>query len=340
MGQINSRFASESTMNIRESIVRIRTSMKGTKGICVLRVEGVREHLYNSVQLLSGKKKTMIEYHGITSSQHVKFRVAGISPSYANVTHSESYVDLALVRVDGPPSSCLAQRSPSIADYCTKEMVPVSFTLRYLLQCSGFSGTVNASGKCEKGDGEFRVFLTSTLELIVFISARGKRIKAVTGRAVAFRRDTRVRVFTLSNSSEVLHALRYPELISAGIFFLRHASRIAVPERLRSSELRRDGVRILETLSAGPGAVAPRERMKELREGMTREIYDTTDRARPNIRFNPLDFNVTGAAASTNLHRGFGFITFADPASVDKVLAQGNHELDGKKVSNHHILPD
>ncbi|TGZ47312.1 RNA-binding protein Musashi-like protein Rbp6 [Temnothorax longispinosus] len=37
---------------------------------------------------------------------------------------------------------------------------------------------------------------------------------------------------------------------------------------------------------------------------------------------------------------GFGFITFADPASVDKVLAQGNHELDGKKVSNHHILPD
>ncbi|KAJ8909666.1 hypothetical protein NQ315_015547 [Exocentrus adspersus] len=29
--------------------------------------------------------------------------------------------------------------------------------------------------------------------------------------------------------------------------------------------------------------------------------------------------------------RGFGFITFTDPASVDKVLAQGTHELDGKK---------
>lgn len=31
--------------------------------------------------------------------------------------------------------------------------------------------------------------------------------------------------------------------------------------------------------------------------------------------------------------RGFGFITFGDPSSVDKVLAQGTHELDGKKVS-------
>lgn len=30
--------------------------------------------------------------------------------------------------------------------------------------------------------------------------------------------------------------------------------------------------------------------------------------------------------------RGFGFITFGDPSSVDKVLAQGTHELDGKKV--------
>lgn len=33
--------------------------------------------------------------------------------------------------------------------------------------------------------------------------------------------------------------------------------------------------------------------------------------------------------------RGFGFITFADPSSVDKVLAQGTHELDGKKVSGN-----
>jgi hypothetical protein len=34
-----------------------------------------------------------------------------------------------------------------------------------------------------------------------------------------------------------------------------------------------------------------------------------------------------------NDFRGFGFVTFSDPAAVDKVLAQGTHELDGKKVN-------
>ncbi|XP_022905422.1 RNA-binding protein Musashi homolog Rbp6 isoform X6 [Onthophagus taurus] len=37
--------------------------------------------------------------------------------------------------------------------------------------------------------------------------------------------------------------------------------------------------------------------------------------------------------------RGFGFITFADPASVDKVLAQGTHELDGKKIDPKVAFP-
>ncbi|XP_051173194.1 RNA-binding protein Musashi homolog Rbp6 isoform X2 [Leptopilina boulardi] len=37
--------------------------------------------------------------------------------------------------------------------------------------------------------------------------------------------------------------------------------------------------------------------------------------------------------------RGFGFITFADPSSVDKVLAQGTHELDGKKIDPKVAFP-
>ena len=32
------------------------------------------------------------------------------------------------------------------------------------------------------------------------------------------------------------------------------------------------------------------------------------------------------------LCRGFGFVTFSDLAGVDKVLAHGTHNLDGKKV--------
>lgn len=42
---------------------------------------------------------------------------------------------------------------------------------------------------------------------------------------------------------------------------------------------------------------------------------------------------------ATRRSRGFGFITFADPASVDKVLAQGTHELDGKKIDPKVAFP-
>lgn len=36
--------------------------------------------------------------------------------------------------------------------------------------------------------------------------------------------------------------------------------------------------------------------------------------------------------------RGFGFVTFTDAASVDKVLAQQHHELDSKTVSSFRLL--
>uniref|UniRef100_T1GGN1 RRM domain-containing protein n=1 Tax=Megaselia scalaris TaxID=36166 RepID=T1GGN1_MEGSC len=37
--------------------------------------------------------------------------------------------------------------------------------------------------------------------------------------------------------------------------------------------------------------------------------------------------------------RGFGFITFSDSSSVDKVLSQGTHELDGKKIDPKVAFP-
>jgi hypothetical protein len=43
----------------------------------------------------------------------------------------------------------------------------------------GYDRENDTSRKISEFPGEFRVVLTSTLELIVFISARGKRIKAV-----------------------------------------------------------------------------------------------------------------------------------------------------------------
>ncbi|XP_077299540.1 RNA-binding protein 6 isoform X2 [Arctopsyche grandis] len=42
---------------------------------------------------------------------------------------------------------------------------------------------------------------------------------------------------------------------------------------------------------------------------------------------------------TTRRSRGFGFITFGDPSSVDKVLAQGAHELDGKKIDPKVAFP-
>ncbi|XP_048823133.1 RNA-binding protein Musashi homolog 2 isoform X9 [Lagopus muta] len=42
---------------------------------------------------------------------------------------------------------------------------------------------------------------------------------------------------------------------------------------------------------------------------------------------------------TTKRSRGFGFVTFADPGSVDKVLAQPHHELDSKTIDPKVAFP-
>ncbi|XP_064087807.1 RNA-binding protein Musashi homolog Rbp6-like isoform X2 [Macrobrachium nipponense] len=42
---------------------------------------------------------------------------------------------------------------------------------------------------------------------------------------------------------------------------------------------------------------------------------------------------------TTRRSRGFGFVTFSDPSSVDKVLALATHELDGKKIDPKVAFP-
>lgn len=42
---------------------------------------------------------------------------------------------------------------------------------------------------------------------------------------------------------------------------------------------------------------------------------------------------------TTRRSRGFGFVTFSDPSSVDKVLALAAHELDGKKIDPKVAFP-
>ncbi|XP_036216269.1 RNA-binding protein Musashi homolog Rbp6 isoform X1 [Bactrocera oleae] len=56
-------------------------------------------------------------------------------------------------------------------------------------------------------------------------------------------------------------------------------------------------------------------------------------------RFGDISEAMVMKDPTTRRSRGFGFITFSDPASVDKVLTQGTHELDGKKIDPKVAFP-
>ncbi|KAM7355428.1 RNA-binding protein 6 isoform 4-T5 [Cochliomyia hominivorax] len=56
-------------------------------------------------------------------------------------------------------------------------------------------------------------------------------------------------------------------------------------------------------------------------------------------RFGEISEAMVMKDPATRRSRGFGFITFSDPTSVDKVLAQGTHEIDGKKVDPKVAFP-
>ena len=50
-------------------------------------------------------------------------------------------------------------------------------------------------------------------------------------------------------------------------------------------------------------------------------------------RFGEVVDSVVMKNPDTGRSRGFGFVTFSDPANVDAVLNSGPHQLDGRTVS-------
>ncbi|CAH2086667.1 unnamed protein product [Euphydryas editha] len=73
------------------------------------------------------------------------------------------------------------------------------------------------------------------------------------------------------------------------------------------------------------------------RHGTYREVAGVGYNEKIVFPFLQFQFSINSSPETGRArhHMGFGFITFGDPASVDKVLAQATHELDGKKDSRH-----
>jgi len=68
--------------------------------------------------------------------------------------------------------------------------------------------------------------------------------------------------------------------------------------------------------------------------------WDTTDVGYTSFfsRFGEIKDSVIMRDKTTGASRGFGFVKFADPASVDKVLAE-ELELDGRKIDCKLAVP-
>jgi RNA-binding protein Musashi len=50
-------------------------------------------------------------------------------------------------------------------------------------------------------------------------------------------------------------------------------------------------------------------------------------------------FDSNKKSANKNKQEGFGFITFSEPSTVQKVLKEPEHTLDGKKIDPKHATP-
>ncbi|CAG0881345.1 unnamed protein product [Cyprideis torosa] len=63
------------------------------------------------------------------------------------------------------------------------------------------------------------------------------------------------------------------------------------------------------------------------------------DQIRKGERLTPKSERGVGKSSVVAGQWGFGFVTFLEPSSVDKVLTVGTHELDGKKIDPKVAFP-
>ncbi|KAL9225659.1 hypothetical protein vseg_001555 [Gypsophila vaccaria] len=72
--------------------------------------------------------------------------------------------------------------------------------------------------------------------------------------------------------------------------------------------------------------------------GISRDTTDTTLRDHFS-QYGVVSYSVIAKDRLTSLPRGFGFVTFSDPASVDKALLVSHHLIDGRTVEVKRAIP-